>query len=331
MIENDFNHARFEPGAVAGHYESYFVRANHPSRPLAFWVRYTVFSPVGRPRDAIGELWAVWFDGESGRHVVAKTEVPIAEVSLDRTGLGVCIGSATLRPCAAHGSAESRDCRINWNLSWTGGQKPLYLLPPDLYDKGLPKAKSLVAAPLAKFVGEIDVYGETHRIEDWPGSQNHNWGSQHTDRYAWGQVCGFDQAPESFLEVATAQIKLGPIWTPRLTPLVLRHGGDEYALRGIVQALRAHGQVQYFDWHFRARGPGGVEVVGNIHAEREAFVGLKYYNPPGGEKWCLNSKLAACRVRLRRPGREAVVLESRSRAAFEILTDDIRHGVEIRT
>lgn len=28
-----------------GHYESFFQRANHPTRPLAFWIRYTIFSP----------------------------------------------------------------------------------------------------------------------------------------------------------------------------------------------------------------------------------------------------------------------------------------------
>jgi hypothetical protein len=49
---------------------------------------------------------------------------------------------------------------------------------------------------------------------DWVGSQNHNWGSKHTDRYSWGQVAGFDAHPESFLEVATARLKLGPLWTP---------------------------------------------------------------------------------------------------------------------
>ena len=33
----------------AGHYESWFQRANHPSRPLAFWIRYTIFCPARPP------------------------------------------------------------------------------------------------------------------------------------------------------------------------------------------------------------------------------------------------------------------------------------------
>src|SRR6185503_2139682 len=146
----------------------------------------------------------------------------------------------------------------------------------------------LIGQPLARFTGSLTVDGAVIAVNEWVGSQNHNWGTKHTDRYAWGQVAGFDNAPDSFLEVATAQVKLGPFWTPRLTPLVLRHGGREYALRALGQALwRARGRFGYFHWTFRSGSPEAT-VEGTISAPKEAFVGLRYYNPPGGEKWCLN-------------------------------------------
>jgi len=57
------NWARYQPGQAAGHYESFFQRANHPTRPMAFWIRYTIFSPQNHPENAVGELWAIYFDG----------------------------------------------------------------------------------------------------------------------------------------------------------------------------------------------------------------------------------------------------------------------------
>ena len=39
MIADDFNFARYKTGQTAGHYESYFQRANHPTLPRAFWIR----------------------------------------------------------------------------------------------------------------------------------------------------------------------------------------------------------------------------------------------------------------------------------------------------
>ena len=44
------NATRYRPGRQLGHYESFFQRANHPSRPLAFWIRYTIFSPQDHPK-----------------------------------------------------------------------------------------------------------------------------------------------------------------------------------------------------------------------------------------------------------------------------------------
>jgi hypothetical protein len=330
-LRADFNHARFQPGMATGFYESYFQRANHPTRPLAFWIRYTIFCPKDRPQDAIGELWAIYFDGEQGRHTVAKSEFPAGRFVFSRDGLSARIGEAVLEPGGLQGAAESRGHRIQWDLSFSGDAAPVFLLPPRLHAGGFPKAKTLVGLPLARYDGQLVVDGVTVDIADWRGSQNHNWGAKHTDRYAWGQVAGFDNARDSFLEVATGQLKIGAVWTPRMTPLVLRHEGEEHALRSLWQAVaRARGRFDYFHWEFSARG-AGVAIDGRISAPREAFVGLRYYNPPGGEKWCLNSKIAACRLSLKRDGRPEQILETANRAAFEILTDDLAHGVEIRT
>ena len=322
------NHARFH-GQAEGHYESFFLRANHPARPLAFWIRYTIFSPRGAPKNAVGELWAVFFDGETNRHVVAKQEYPLAGCLFDTAAFGVRIGTATLGPRHLHGAVESRGQAVAWDLAFAGESAPALLLPLKLYAGGFPAAKSLVSLPLARFGGGLSVNGEAIDVAGWVGSQNHNWGRRHTDLYAWGQVAGFDTHPESFLEVATAKLRIGPLWTPPLTPLVLRHGQREYALTGLVQGLRARGSFGYFNWEFRSE-TAEVEIGGVISAPREAFVGLAYRNPPGGVKHCLNSKIAACRLQFRdkRTG-STEILETKSRAAFEILTSDPDHGIPI--
>jgi hypothetical protein len=183
---------------------------------------------------------------------------------------------------------------------------------------------------MVTFSGELSIDGRAVDVTGWVGSQNHNWGEKHTDRYAWGQVAGFDDAPDSFLEVATAQIKLGPVWTPHLTPLVLRHRGREIALNGLVQAARNRGRFETFDWRFEASAER-ERVTGRVWAPRDAFVGLAYDNPPGGIKHCLNSKIAACELTVedRRTG-EREILHAANRAAFEILIDPDDHGVRIR-
>jgi len=327
------NATRYRVGQRAGHYESFFQRANHPTRPLAFWIRYTLFSPEGRPEEGIGELWAVSFDGESGRHVAVKEEHRLSLCRFDRSSLHVEVGDSRLTAGSLVGSASSGGDTISWDLTFAGHEAPLLLLPRRLYATALPKAKTLVGLPLASYTGRLTVNGEPLEIADWVGSQNHNWGQRHTDHYAWGQVAGFDDHPASFLEVATARLKIGPLWTPPMTSLVLRHEGEEIALNTFRRMLRAKGTFRYFTWNFRSENDD-VRVQGTIAAPREAFVGLAYYNPPGGTKHCLNSKIASCEIELTRKhggaAGEPQILTTQSRAAFEILTDDRAHGLEIR-
>jgi hypothetical protein len=326
-----WNRCRHDPARRVGHYESYFQRANHPTRPLGWWIRYTIFSPEGRPGDAVAELWAIWFDGEEGRVTAAKSAVPLSACRFDRTCLDVQVGAARLNESSLRGEAASAGHTIAWDLRYQGDAPPLLLLPERLYDGGFPKAKALVGTPNAVYSGAVTVDGEAHAIDGWVGSQNHNWGRRHTDRYAWGQVAGFDEAPDAFLECSTAQIKLGPLWSPRFTLVVLRVGGEEVAINGLARAARARGEWSYFTdfrWTLRTR-QGDAEIEAEIAAPRADFVGLTYANPPGGSKTCLNTKLADARVVLRRAGRPELRLHARRRAAFEILTDDAAHGVPV--
>ncbi len=329
-LRGGVNFARYAPGQKTGHYESFFLRANHPSRPLAFWIRYTLFSPHKHPEKAIGELWSVWFDGEGGRNHAAKSEIPLAECSFARDRFAVRIGEARLDPSVAQGRAGSGESHIAWDLQLSGEEPPLFLLPAAYYETALPKAKSIVGLPMARFQGTLTVGGQVEAIDNWIGSQNHNWGSRHTDLYAWGQVAGFDTHPESFLEVATARVKLGPIWSPTMTPMVLRHRGIEHALTSLSQTRKARGKFSYFDWTFATENDD-IRVQGHINAPARDFVGLRYYNPPGGIKSCLNSKLAACELELldKKTG-QTESLRTAHRAAFEILTDDTKHGIELK-
>jgi hypothetical protein len=165
-------------------------------------------------------------------------------------------------------------------------------------------------------------------IDGWVGTQNHNWGSRHTDRYAWGQVAGFDDDPTAVLECSTAKLKLGPVWTPPLSLLVLRLGDREFACKSVYRALRTRGAYDDFSWRLDAE-QNGTHISASFDAPKAAFVGLSYENPPGGTKTCLNTKVAGFRLVVEEPGKAPRRIGTESRAAFEILTDDDSHGVPV--
>lgn len=305
------------------------MRANHPAQPRALWIRYTIFSPHGSPGAAVGELWAIHFDATRDRNVAVTCEVPLSQCRFAPDAFDIRVGEAVLDDRHLHGSAATGSHRLSWELGYAGDAPPLTLLDPSLYEARFPKAKAVAAQPRIELRGHLEVDGERVEVDGWVGSQNHNWGSAHTDEYAWGQVVGFDDAPESILEVATARLKLGPVWTPRLTPIALRHRGRDHVLGTIRQSLRNRGSFEPFAWWFRGENDD-VRIDGEMSAPRSAFVGLPYRNPPGGIKQCLNSKIATCRVVVvDKASGDRDVLSTDHRAAFEIVGDRTDHGVPV--
>jgi len=326
------NACQFNPLSTKGHYESYFLRANHPTKALAFWLRYTIFSPKGKNQQSIGELWGAFFDGETNQVFAVKNELPIQQCHFSNDTMAVEIGNAKLSDGSLGGVIEQENKAFRWRLVYDANKEPLAFLPQAYYQAPLLKAKSFIGNPNTLFNGEIVITREGKQVKydiaNWQGSENHNWGSKHTDEYAWGQVAGFDNDKDAFLECITAKIKIGPIYTPKLTLICLRVNNKEYNFNTIIQSLKAKGSYNYFDWQFKSK-LNGVIIIGNIKAPREHFVGLNYYNPPGGSNTCLNSKIAACEIVIKEQGKADIKLVTNNRAAFEILTSDNNHGVSV--
>lgn len=315
----------------AGHYESWFLRANAPTGEEALWIRYTIFSP--KEGAAEGELWAIYFGPDAP--VTGYERFPIADCSFAHTGLQTQIGSAVLGANHASGACASEAAgNLFWELTFDPiDATPLLLLAERFYKLPFPRAKSLVLNPRLRLLGHLCVGQERIDVSGWVGSLNHNWGREHTNRYAWGQVVEFDGADNLFLEVSTAKVKLGPTSTPWLTPLVVRRGDEEFRFSTLAQAVRNHGNygataeglpgdTRMPRWVFKAsrgRGKKRIEVAGSISAPRESFATLRYRDPAGPDKQCLNTKVASCDLMVK-VGEDLKQYRSQ-KAAFEILSD----------
>lgn len=310
-----------------GHYESWFTRANHATRRLGFWIRYTLFVPdPGAGGTPEGELWAIWFDGELRRTVASVETFPLDGVSASTTDLDLRIGDAVLDDAGLRGSCAGSAGRIAWDLERTGGDRPLLLMPRGTYDRGFPQAKTVVPAPRSSYSGTLNVAGDEVAVEGWLGSQNHNWGPRHTDRYAWAQVAQFDDG-EAFLECASARLRLGPTWSPWLTLAVLRLDGEDLQFNSLRRSPAGRVRQEGLSWSFRTVN-GSARLSVAVEADPDLTVGLRYRNPPGGTRVCLNSKVSDLSLRLERRGREPLRLTCTGRAAFELLGDET-HGVAV--
>jgi len=303
----------------APYYESRYIRANHPGRPQALWLRETLLLPV--EGDPVADVWVMVFDPEGAGNRALKQPYPIDAADYAYDNWTARIGATSIDDNSAQGAVSTGNRLARWDLRISPGSGgEVKLLTDRAYTARIPTAKTTVRHPLAHFDGQVELDDTRVVLDGWTGSVNHNWGTRHTPAYAFGQVCGFDNAPDSSLEIVTARAAIGPVRLPAATLFVFRHAGGEFAVRSVVGSLQTHGRYRPFSWSFGARVRDQM-IEGEIRADPEDVIGLTYTDTDGAAKYCYNSALATCRLQLAGKAFERGELVATRRAMFEILTD----------
>lgn len=319
-----WNAVRCAAEQPAGHVESYFFKLNDREGRRALWLKATIFvRHRGTPR--LAEAWAVAFDRE-GRHVAVKQTVPLADARFGKSSLDIAVAGLAFAEGRITGEVVGAGQRVAVDLHFTTGAPPLVPFPSRrMYEGRFPSTKMVSPHPDSRFRGTYSVGGVTVVVDDWRGMQGHNWGSRHTELYAWGHVNQWEGDEELVFEGATGRVKLGPLLAPPLTVLCARVRGVRYDFNSPLALLRARGAIETRRWTFAAKSSHAT-LSGELWADTADLVGLSYENPDGSMTFCLNSKIARGRVRLSIRGRPDVEAMTRA-AALEIGTKDPSHGV----
>lgn len=288
-----------------GHVESYFLRANHPTRPLALWLKATVLAPLEGP--AVAEAWFIFFDGEQGTTFAHRQTEPFEqaafggagapELMVRAAGLSLLLGpsgTARGRFTAPHGTAT---LDLAWKADASPVGKPLSIYPYRLLRSGpFPKSKLLTPFPSLRFSGRVTLPGGEVALDDWHGMQGHNWGKEHAFEYAWGQ-CLFP-ADDVMVEGFSGRVRVAGRSSPRMSAMVVRKGARTFRFDTIFDVWRQDALVGADTWRLKLRGPAG-EAELTMDASGRPMVCLGYGNPNGEPSYCFNSKLAQVTLTVR--------------------------------
>jgi hypothetical protein len=303
--------------AAAGHYESFYLKACHPSRPLGVWIRYTVHKRPGET--ANGSLWFTLFDASEPGPRAAKVTLSGPEAG---GGDWIRVGEARIREGEATGAVGAG---VAWELRFRSDERALLHLPRDwMYRARLPRTKLLSPAPAAHFDGRLSVDGREIGIDGWRGMVGHNWGAQHAERWIWLHAL---TAAGDWLDAAIGKLKLGPITTPWVANGAVSLGGARHALGGPGRRAEVAEAPDRCDFLIRGRG---LRVRGRLSAARKDFVGWVYADPDGGEHHTVNCSIADLRLAVERDGQPPLQVEVLGSAAYELGMRERDHGMEIQ-
>jgi hypothetical protein len=296
----------------SGHYESWFLRAVHPTEPRGLWIRYTVSVRPGGT--ATGQLWCTVFDRDRARPSAIRVD---AGAPATGNGAWIRLGDSTFGGDGAVGSVSSPSGQARWSLKVTAEQPALRHLPREwMYRARLPRTKPLSVTPAAVLDGTLEVDGETIDVAGWPGMVGHNWGEQHAERWIWLHGLGFaGRGADTWLDVAIGRVRLGPVTTPWVANGAVSLDGERFVLGG----LGSRAAVAETEDSCVLRLPGkGVTVTASVSAPAEAFARWDYANPDGGVHDVVNCSVADLAIRIERPGGDVLELAAPSRAVYEL-------------
>jgi hypothetical protein len=323
MPATDPTRARFPAvDRGSGHYESFYVKACHPSGGLGVWIRYTVHKRPGA--EPVGSVWFTLFDAEAGAPYAVKETLP-APSSGGTAWLRV--GEAAIGNGRATGGASGEGRAASWELDFKSPERPLFHLPGDLlYRAPLPRTRLLSPAPAAVFEGSVSAGGRVLDVAGWRGMIGHNWGAQHAERWIWLHGLGFDGEGEgTWIDAAIGRVKLGPLTTPWIANGALSLNGGRFPLGGPGRKVEVDERPGTCDFQLAGKG---VKVSGSVSAPPGCTVAWLYADPDGSEHNTLNCSIADMALTVERDGRP-LELSLAGAAAYELGMRERDHGIEL--
>ena len=294
-----------------GEYESWFVSARDPVSPRALWIRHSRLRPLRGPESAA--LWCTVLDRDAGTLLVVKQV-------FSAFPRGAEAGPREFRGEAAMGQRTAR-----WDLSITSAGEALRpLRPAALYRSPLPRTKLEATVPDGLVAGTLEAGGREVGVSGWRGTVGRNWGSEHADTWVWLHAADFGGAPDCWLELVLARIRIGRARSPWTAFGALSLEGQRIPLGGFGR--RAGVAAEPARLTARVPVPGG-RILLSVAAGDEDAVAVSYADPAGGHRAVRHAAMAAVRLAVRRRHGRELILAS-SHAAYEFGTSqDIRETV----
>jgi hypothetical protein len=189
---------------------------------------------------------------------------------------------AVAGPGQFRGEAVMQVQDARWELAITEGQPPVRpLRPAVLYRAPLPRTKLEASVPDGLVTGVLEVNGHRVGVAGWRGTVGHNWGTEHADCWVWLHAAGFAAAPQGWLELVLAKIKVGPARSPWTAIGTLSLGGQPIPLGGLGRRPTVKAGPGRLTAQIPSpRAPLDVQVT----ASDDHTVAVAYTDPRGGTR-----------------------------------------------
>jgi hypothetical protein len=270
----------------SGRLEVWYATATDHATSTGVWVHHERIAPTHGEAYAHG--WVALFPpGEPP--VVERYEREPAPSATDAEDWFVS-ASASVGPGRFRGSGTAG---AQWDLQWSGGERPMWTLPRRVWERELLPSAHVVVSPKATLRGEVHI-GERQLDLDGIGAVAHIYGHGNGQRWGWLHA---DLDDETSLEIVSAVARRpGVRALPPLGFVQLRRGGVDWPRNPLLAAPLFRSKLSSPIW--RVRGiVGRWRLTVTVTQPDDRCVWLDYNDPNGDGAVCTNTERADVDVR----------------------------------
>ena len=307
--------------------EVWFFKLNHPTRPQALWLRWTLLTSENGFRKT-AEVWAILFNRTESetQKTALKQSFEISQF-LVKPGGSIQIGSSELAPTSTVGKVEGMGKTLSWNLQFkprTETTVSFSLVPEALQRAGIAKNEAIAVHEDLLATGTCELNGVRFEWDHAVAMLGHITGPRNGHSWVWAHCNQFQdesgKPSDVLFDGITGRARVPVIGkTPALSTFLFRYRGDVYRFDTVWDALRARSVLSTMGWSFQA-DRGDLSFRGQIRSEARDFAGVTYEDTDGTFLYCSNTKLAAMDLQIYRSGKLEASYRSPHGAAFEIVS-----------
>lgn len=280
-----------------GHYEVWYLTANHLATRTGYWIRYTLEAPLEPHAEPYAQLWFAFFDADDpGKNFAINRKLSLDDTSISASPFAVIMARSELTHDSARGHIIGNGHDAAWDLRWTPAATTHRHLPSIMYRRGGLGETTVLSPNLdVRLSGTVVADGRTFEFAAEPGGQTHLWGKKHAFSWAWGHCNAFQDRPGAALEALSVRLKRRGILLPQMTIFTLYLDGSVHHLNQFHHTLLT--RASYHGTRFELSGQSARwRIEGEFSCRPQDMVTAIYTDPDGEPSFCKNTEVADLRV-----------------------------------
>ncbi len=298
-------------------YEVYFLKFNNSSEGWAFWLRFTIRTGI-KDMTPLMECWVIFFNATNG-NIFCKDSEAISFKDFKNPDRLIGNDNWFLKDGFTYGRFKHSH-QIEWEISYDTKNKMGFLYFPYtfMYSGPFPKTKATAPYLNTRFSGYIKIDNKRFEFLNLPGEQEHYWGTQFADSWAWAHCNSFEE--DALFLGLCARVKIAGIPTPYLSIYHIELDRKSYDFCSLKNMLFSKNRFHPGEWNFYTK-KDSTTLKGTFHVDRKHIVKIEYTDTDGSSLFCYNSKLADAEIEISTDGKKKYLIAKQS-AAFEVVTRD---------